>query len=162
MRYEYFSRKKSKENTLKAVVFLKIRAQSAASGPPVGAILGQFGIPAAPFCKLFNDRTKQFKSDTIIHVTLFLGLNGEYIINISPPSIAFFTKKAIGSDKLYRYPVSKKFFLSIKPAQVLTRYMAYEIVLYKQSLNFINHSSTFFNLKQFVGSFRSMGIIAVT
>ena len=50
----------SEEITLDYIVNLQLRAGKALSGPPLGPILGQCGIPAAPFCTLFNERTSLF------------------------------------------------------------------------------------------------------
>jgi ribosomal protein L11 len=45
---------------------LKIEAGKAAMTPPVGPILGQYGIPGQKFCQDFNDDTKLIEKDTLL------------------------------------------------------------------------------------------------
>jgi ribosomal protein L11 len=45
---------------------LKIEAAKAAMIPPVGPILGQYGIPGQKFCQDFNEETKNIEKDTLL------------------------------------------------------------------------------------------------
>lgn len=82
--------------TLEYIVYLKLFAGKATSGPPLGPILGQCGIPAAPFCILFNERTNSFFKKTIyldVHVYIFS--NGDYDFDIKFPHNSYLLKKLI-------------------------------------------------------------------
>jgi len=78
---------------LSSVIYLQIKANSAASGPPIGPLLGQCGIPAAPFCKEFNDRTTIYNSTVICSVVLYLFADDQYQFDIKFPTSSYFFKK---------------------------------------------------------------------
>jgi ribosomal protein L11 len=61
-------------NTLK----LTIPSTKATLTPPIGPILGQYGVPGQKFCQEFNDKTKNIKVPTLIKVKL--NLKGKTII----------------------------------------------------------------------------------
>ena len=82
------------KSPLKAVIFLKIKANSAVAGPPIGATLGQYGIPAGLFCKMFNDRTSHINTDILLNISLFLTVGGEYKFHINLPTTSFFFKRS--------------------------------------------------------------------
>ena len=50
--------KSSMENEVLRKVRFLVPAQNATISPPIGPILGQFGINIMDFCKQFNDRSK--------------------------------------------------------------------------------------------------------
>lgn len=56
------------KNSLK----LEIRARQASLQPPIGPILGQYGIPGAKFCQDFNEQTKIYDQDIILSVKIKL------------------------------------------------------------------------------------------
>jgi large subunit ribosomal protein L11 len=75
-----------RSDDVESLIFLKIRSRSANSGPPIGPILGQYGIPAAPFCSEFNERTSIFRRKREILVTIYLYRSGLYDFCLGLPS----------------------------------------------------------------------------
>ena len=59
---------------------LEIVANKASMQPPVGPILGQYGIPAAKFCQDFNDTTKNYSDDLILRVNIIYNTKQKKII----------------------------------------------------------------------------------
>lgn len=145
------------KSSLKAVVFLKIKANSAVSGPPIGATLGQYGIPAGVFCKQFNERTAYISNDVLLNVSLFLTVGGEYKFNVNLPTTSFFFKRSLQTDSGLQKPGVLKNFLLNSKKPILSPYMIYEVFLYKESITL----TSIHNLKSIVkkngSSLRSMG-----
>lgn len=73
---------------LRQVRFL-VPAQNATISPPIGPILGQFGINIMDFCKQFNERSKYIEQDTLVFVDLILFKNKSFIFNIRTPPFSF-------------------------------------------------------------------------
>ncbi len=129
-----------KRRLLKSIIFLRIKANSAISGPPIGPTLGQYGIPAAPFCKLFNERTENLLPDVELEVTIFLLITGEYRFNIHLPVLTFFIKRGLSIG----FANSRPGYVLTKPGHasrynkklsnniLITRFIMYEIFLYKE------------------------------
>lgn len=57
---------------MKSTIKLQIEATKASMQPPIGPILGQYGIPRAKFCQDFNEQTKVYEEGTILSVKLKL------------------------------------------------------------------------------------------
>jgi ribosomal protein L11 len=156
----------SEKSFLKNIVYLQLNAKTAISGPPIGPILGQCGIPAAPFCKEFNERTKFFKNNILVKVKLYIFINGEYNFDIYLPTDAFFLKKIINLKNGYRTPgyifsnsqeVKNKGLLS--KYKYITPYLLYEILNYKKNNYLINNTHFLSNYKKFLGILKSIGIL---
>lgn len=73
---------------LRQVRFL-VPAQNATISPPIGPILGQFGINIMDFCKQFNERSKYIEQDTLVFVDLFLFKNKSFVFSIRMPPFSF-------------------------------------------------------------------------
>lgn len=57
---------------VKANVKMKLPAGRASAAPPVGSILGQYGVNMMDFINPFNDQTKDMQGATVtVHVTVF-------------------------------------------------------------------------------------------
>lgn len=158
MSVNFKNKKITKKSVLKSIIFLKIKANSAITGPPIGSTLGQYGIPAALFCKLFNDRTITIKNDSILNVSLFLTINGEYKFNISSPTYSFFFKKSLSLSKGVSKPGILKTFLFSKNSVIVSPYLIFEISLYKEMINFSINTNQKSMVKQLKGSLLSIGI----
>lgn len=50
---------------------MKIPAGKATPAPPVGSILGQYGVNTQDFINPFNEQTKDMKGDITAHVTIY-------------------------------------------------------------------------------------------
>lgn len=145
------------KSSLKAVIFLKIRANSAVSGPPIGATLGQYGIPAGAFCKTFNERTSYINTDVLLNVSLFLTVSGEYKFHINLPTSSFFFKRSLQVDSGLQKPgILKNFLLNLKKP-IVSPYMIYEVFLYKESIVLTSIDSIKSIVKKNGGSLKSMG-----
>ena len=93
------------EITLDYIVNLQLPAGKALSGPPLGPILGQCGIPAAPFCTLFNERTSlYFKAELQVAVDVYIFSNGEYDFDIKFPNITYQVKRLLTVARFHRKP----------------------------------------------------------
>jgi len=55
---------------MKSTIKLEILANKATLQPPIGPILGQYGIQAGKFCQEFNDQTKHFEDYIILSVKI--------------------------------------------------------------------------------------------
>jgi large subunit ribosomal protein L11 len=86
--------KEDLELEIQNIIYLKIKAQNATSGPPIGPIFGQCGIPAAPFCKEFNDRSSIFNTEVELYVNVYIYNDNSYDFDIELPSNSYFIKKA--------------------------------------------------------------------
>lgn len=73
---------------LRKVRFL-VPAQNATISPPIGPILGQFGINIMDFCKQFNERSKYIEQDTLVFVDLTLFKNKSFTFLIRTPPVSF-------------------------------------------------------------------------
>jgi large subunit ribosomal protein L11 len=57
---------------VKANLKMKLRAGQASAAPPVGSILGQYGVNMMDFINPFNDQTKDQQGTTVtVHITVF-------------------------------------------------------------------------------------------
>lgn len=156
----------SEKSFLKSIIYLQLPARAAVSGPPIGPILGQCGIPAAPFCKEFNDRTKDFKQNIIVQVKLYIFINGEYNFDIYLPTDSFFLKKITHMSSGLKNPgyiftniQELKNKLVVKKYKYVTPYLLYEFLNYKKQHNVINSNHFFSGYKKFIGIIKSIGIL---
>jgi large subunit ribosomal protein L11 len=153
---------------LKHIIYLQIKAQSASSGPPIGPALGQCGIPAAPFCKEFNERTSILKSNSVVFVDLYIYRTGEYSFDIKLPSNSYFLMVAVRCRKGLRKPgfifsdiqVFKKPFI-LKRFKYLTPYMLYEIFLYKAKHYGYSTTYGYSFCRKMLGTLKSIGILVI-
>jgi len=145
------------KSALKAIIFLKIKAGSAVAGPPIGATLGQYGIPAGPFCKVFNDRTSHINSDVVLNVSLFLMVTGEYKFHINLPTTSFLFKRGLLTTLGQSKPGIVKSFLLNPEKPIFSPYMIYEIVLYKESITLSSINNLKSIIKKNGNSLRSIG-----
>ena len=147
---------------LKAIIRIKLNAQSATSGQPVGPLLGQFGVPLIPFCKEFNERTSNYHADVEVFVIMKLFVDNSYTFSIKPPSLSFLLIRAsnIWKDSVKQLLDNKSNLLELasEPISVLTTFQLYEIVLYKNNIlsnNIINKEL----FKKSLGTLRSISSI---
>jgi large subunit ribosomal protein L11 len=156
---------KTERSFLKSIIYLQLNSKTASSGPPIGPILGQCGIPAAPFCKEFNERTSLLKDNIIVQVELFIFLNGEYNFDILFPSNSYFLKKIFNISKGFSKPgyiysdaqeirndnVSLKY-------KYATQYIIYELILYKSKHNILRDTQFKATYKKLIGTLQSIGV----
>lgn len=76
-----------------------IAAQSASAGPPLGPILGKFGLNISAFCKNFNEQTKTIKQGIPLPVTVRIKPDKSFIIEIHTPPIKYYLFQAAGINR---------------------------------------------------------------
>jgi large subunit ribosomal protein L11 len=59
-----------------------LNTQSARPGPPIGPILGQYGVDINSFCNEFNKKTLFFKKNIPVLVFLYINKNRKYTLKI--------------------------------------------------------------------------------
>lgn len=75
--------------SVKNIIFLFIRSQTAESGPPLGTVLGNLGINATKFCKDFNDFTKDLPSYFLLKVKIIILEDRSFNFFIFLPTTGF-------------------------------------------------------------------------
>ncbi|KAK6622907.1 hypothetical protein RUM43_008758 [Polyplax serrata] len=77
----------------------EIEAQSAAAGPPLGPLLGKYGINIGNFCKDFNEKTKHIKEGVPLPVTVRVKPDRTYKLEIHTPPVEYYLMQAAGIDR---------------------------------------------------------------
>lgn len=156
-----------KRRLLKSLIYLRIKANSAASGPPIGPTLGQYGIPAAPFCKLFNERTDHLLPDVELEVTIFLLISGEYSFNIHPPALSSVIKRGLSIECANGRPgyvltkpgKASKYNKKLSNNIIITSFMLYEMFLYTEmTYSSVMDSKLQIFINRSKGTLKSMGV----
>ena len=83
---------------VKAVVKLQLDAGKATPAPPVGSVLGPYGINLPSFTKEFNEKTAS-QAGFIIPVVITIYEDRSFTFELKTPPTAVLIKKAIGLDK---------------------------------------------------------------
>lgn len=78
---------------------IEIEAQSAAAGPPLGPLLGKFGLNISNFCKDFNEKTKHIKQGIPLPVTVRVKPDRSYTIDLHTPPVEYYLMQAAGIDR---------------------------------------------------------------
>jgi len=91
------------------LIKIEIPAMSATITPPLGPLLGQYGLNTMEFCKEFNEETKFIEKDTIVPVFLFLFKDKTYYFSLGTPGVAYFIRKVIESNEITKSPTGYYF-----------------------------------------------------
>ncbi|KAL0274233.1 UNVERIFIED_CONTAM: hypothetical protein PYX00_006704 [Menopon gallinae] len=73
-----------------------IRAGLAAAGPPLGPLLGKYGINVAAFCKDFNEKTSNYIKGIPLPCIVTIKPDRSYNIDIRKPGMPYYLLKAAG------------------------------------------------------------------
>lgn len=95
-----------KENEVLRKVRLLAPAQGATISPPIGPILGQFGINIMEFCKQFNERSKYIDADVLVLVILVLYKNKSFGFTIKSPPVSFLVNEesfSLSEEEIPKY-----------------------------------------------------------
>eukprot|EP00210_Caulerpa_lentillifera_P006548 g6253.t1 len=84
---------------LKTCIRLTIPAGAAKPAPPVGPALGQAGLNIMQFCKDFNSRTANIKSEVPIPVVINAYTDKSFDYSIKSPPSSYFLMRAAGIEK---------------------------------------------------------------
>jgi large subunit ribosomal protein L11 len=96
---------------VKANLKMKLRAGQASAAPPVGSVLGQYGVNMMDFINPFNDATKELQGAQVTaHITVYDDRSMEFRV-VGPPTDDLIRAKLgiqKGSGKPNSEKISKK------------------------------------------------------
>jgi large subunit ribosomal protein L11 len=133
---------------VKSKLKLLIQGGAATPAPPVGSALGQHGVNIMDFCKQFNAKTADRRSETVpVEITVFKDRTFTFVIKTSPTSELIRKKINIqkGSARPHDTKVGK-----IKRSDI--------VEIAKIKLPDLNASDLDGAIKIVAGSARSMGV----
>lgn len=134
---------------VRANVKMKLRGGQASAAPPVGSILGQYGVNMMDFINPFNERTKDMMGqDVTVHITIFEDKTMSWRVVGTPTDDRI--RKALGIAKGSGRPNSEKISKKLSNAD-LTK-IAEEKA---QDMNTDNVDAV---KKMVAGTARSMGV----
>jgi large subunit ribosomal protein L11 len=140
---------------IKTIIRLRIGAQSAIMGPPLGPTLGQFGVSAVEFIKKFNDMSSNYIKGTILSTIVYVYIDRTYKINIIGPIVSSLLKNVYKIKKFG--PGLKKFS---NTNLIATNYILYEIYYFLNSYNLLVNND--YNIiKSLKGLIKSFGVLYV-
>mgnify|MGYP003229089138 FL=1 len=90
-----------------AVVKLQLPAGKATAAPPVGSMLGPYGINLPSFVKDFNDKTAS-QAGFVIPVVITIYADRSFTFELKTPPVAVLIKKAIGIESGSAKPNKEK------------------------------------------------------
>ena len=96
---------------VKANLKMKLRAGQASAAPPVGSVLGQYGVNMMDFINPFNDQTKEMQGATVTaHITVYDDRSMDFRVVGAPTDDLIRAKLGIqkGSGKPNSEKIAKK------------------------------------------------------
>lgn len=129
-------------------VKLQIPAGKATPAPPIGSVLGPYGINLMGFTKEFNERTKA-EMGSIIPVVITIYADRSFSFIMKTPPAPFLIKKACGLESASPTPNSKK-------VAQLSKADCRKIA--EQKMADLNAASVEAAMSMIAGTARSMGI----
>ena len=133
---------------IKAVVKLQLPAGKATAAPPVGSMLGPYGINLPSFVKDFNDRTAA-QAGFIIPVVITIFEDRSFTFVLKPPPAAVLIKKALNIESASAKPNKEK-------VGKLTQEQVRKIA--EQKMTDLNAASVEAAMSMIKGTARSMGV----
>lgn len=70
-------------------IVVQIPAGNASVTPPLGPLLGQFGLNIMEFCKDFNGKTNYFEKDLLLTTIIYIEPTKQYSFEVHLPNIAY-------------------------------------------------------------------------
>ena len=131
-----------------AVVKLQLPAGKATPAPPVGSMLGPYGINLPGFVKDFNDKTAS-QVGFVIPVVMTIYADRSFIFELKTPPAAVLIKKALGLESASGKPNKEK-------VGKLTKDQVREIAQTK--MRDLNAASLESAMSMIKGTARSMGV----
>lgn len=129
---------------------MKLPAGKATAAPPVGPMLGQYGLNLMEFCKDFNNRTKDIKNDVMVPIDMIVYEDKSFVFVTKTPETSYFLKKILENTTL---PTEKSRYISVR--------QIYEIAKLKQTDSHLVHLSLESICKMIIGTCKSMNLIIV-
>ena len=133
---------------IKAVVKLQLPAGKATAAPPVGSMLGPYGINLPSFVKDFNDRTAA-QAGFIIPVVITIFEDRSCTVVLKTPPAAVLIKKALNIESASAKPNKEK-------VGKLTQEQVRKIA--EQKMTDLNAASVEAAMSMIKGTARSMGV----
>ena len=133
---------------IKAVVKLQLPAGKATAAPPVGSMLGPYGINLPSFVKDFNDRTAA-QAGFIIPVVITIFEDRSFTFVLKTPPAAVLIKKALNIESASAKPNKEK-------VGKLTQDQVRKIA--EQKMTDLNAASVEAAMSMIKGTARSMGV----
>ncbi len=133
---------------IKAVVKLQLPAGKATAAPPVGSMLGPYGINLPSFVKDFNDRTAA-QAGFIIPVVITIFEDRSFTFVLKTPPAAVLIKKALNIESASAKPNKEK-------VGKLTQEQVRKIA--EQKMTDLNAASVEAAMSMIKGTARSMGV----
>lgn len=130
-----------------ANVKLKIEAGRASAAPPVGSVLGQYGVNMMDFINPFNEQTKDMRGTITAHVTIYDDRSMDFRVVGEPTDDLI--RRAAGIQKGSGVPHTEK-------VAKLTKAQVEEIA--KEKMGDMNTDNLESAMKQVAGTARSMGV----
>lgn len=131
---------RDRNKPLLAEVKFFLKAGAASISPPIGPILGQYGVDMMGFCREFNEYSKFIKVNTILPVTVFVFNDRSFIFQIKKPTISFLLKSV--------------FYNMTKISRSMLLRGIFKVSIIKGHKN----TNKFFLCKMIYGTFSSLGI----
>jgi large subunit ribosomal protein L11 len=102
---------------IKANLKMKLKGGQASAAPPVGSILGQYGVNMMEFVSPFNEATKdRMGKDLTVHITVYEDRTMDYRIVGTPTDDLI--RQALGVDKGSGKPNSEKIEKKLSDSQL--------------------------------------------
>ena len=136
------------EKKITAVVKLQLEAGKATAGPPVGSMLGPYGVNPGAFTKEFNEKTAS-QAGLIIPVVVTIYADRSFSFVLKTPPAAVLIKKALNIPSGSKVPNRDK-------VGKLTKEQVKEIASTK--LKDLNTTSLESAMSMVAGTARSMGV----
>jgi len=86
---------------------IQAKAAEATPAPPLGPVLGQYGVNIVEFCNQFNQKTQENKG-MIVTAEVVVYKDRTFSFVVKTPPVAVLIKKALGIEKASGQPNLKK------------------------------------------------------
>jgi len=133
---------------IKTVIKLQLPAGQASPAPPVGPVLGQYGVNIMAFCKDYNERTAS-QSGSIIPAEITIYEDRSFTFALKSPPVADLLRRALDVEKGSSMP-------NLTKIGKLSREKVREIAEFK--MKDLNAADIEGAMRMIEGTARSMGI----
>lgn len=80
-----------------------LKAGLAATGPPLGPLLGKYGVNVAAFCRDFNQQTSNYVKGIPIPCVISVNPDRSYNIALKKPNVRYYLLQAAGITTTDRF-----------------------------------------------------------
>ncbi|TET39722.1 MAG: 50S ribosomal protein L11 [Dehalococcoidia bacterium] len=133
---------------IKTVIKLQLPAGQASPAPPVGPVLGQYGVNIMAFCKDYNERTAS-QAGSIVPAEITIYEDRSFTFVLKSPPVADLLRRALGVEKGSSIP-------NVQKIGKLPRERVRQIAEFK--MKDLNAADVEGAMRMVEGTARSMGI----